>query len=110
MVIKHSKPLPEWTKSTKSKEQELAELKSAIEFVSNHLDELGQKAGGTSAEIFDALKMLIEDEELLEVASSHIEDGWIAAAAIGKAVDEFFGKKCPFLHPVDGTSRLLIKM
>ena len=89
MVIKHSKPLPEWTKSTKSKTEELAELKSAIEFVSNHLDELGQKAGGTSAEIFEALKMLIEDDELLEVASSHIEHGWIAAAAIGKAVDEF---------------------
>lgn len=89
MVVKHSSALPEWTKSTKTKDQELAELKSAIEFVSNQLDELGLKAGETSAEIFDALKMLIEDDELLEVASSHIQDGWTAAAAIGKAVDEF---------------------
>ena len=89
MVVKQSQPLPEWTKSTKTKEQELAELKSAIEFVSQTLDELGAKAGETSAEIFEALKMLIEDDELMEVASSHIEDGWGAAAAIGKAVDEF---------------------
>lgn len=89
MVVKHSSALPEWTKSTKTKDQELAELKSAIEFVSNQLDELGLKAGETSAEIFDALKMLIEDDELMEVASSHIQDGWTAAAAIGKAVDEF---------------------
>jgi phosphotransferase system enzyme I (PtsI) len=89
LVVKQSKPLPEWTRSTKSKDAEITELKSAIEFVSNHLDELGQKAGGTSAEIFEALKMLIEDEELMEVATAHINDGWGAAAAIGKAVDEF---------------------
>jgi phosphoenolpyruvate-protein phosphotransferase (PTS system enzyme I) len=89
LVIRQSKPLPEWTRSTKSKDEEISELQSAIEFVSNHLDELGQKAGGTSEEIFEALKMLIEDEELMEVATSHINDGWGAAAAIGKAVDEF---------------------
>ena len=89
LVIKQSKPLPEWTRSTKSKDEEISELKSAIEFVSKHLDELGQKAGGTSAEIFEALKSLIEDEELMEVATANINDGWGAAAAIGKAVDEF---------------------
>ncbi|CAB4898829.1 unannotated protein [freshwater metagenome] len=89
LVIKQSKPLPEWTRSTKTIDAEISELKSAIEFVSNHLDELGQKAGGTSAEIFDALKMLIEDEELMDVAIANINDGWAAAAAIGKAVDEF---------------------
>ena len=89
LVIKQSRPLPEWTRSTKSKDEEISELKSAIEFVTNQLDELGQKAGGTSAEIFEALKMLIEDEELMEVATAHINDGWGAAAAIGKAVDEF---------------------
>jgi phosphotransferase system enzyme I (PtsI) len=31
----------------------------------------------------------LEDDELLEVASSNIADGWSAAAAFGKAVDEF---------------------
>jgi phosphotransferase system enzyme I (PtsI) len=89
LVIKQSKPLPEWTSSTKSKDEEMSELKSAIEFVSNQLDELGHKTGGTSAEIFEALKALIEDEELIEVATANINDGWGAAASIGKAVDEF---------------------
>ena len=89
LVVKQPKPLPAWNKSTKTKEQELAELRSAIDFVSGYLDELGAKTGGTSAEIFEALKMLLEDDELFEVASANIEDGWSAAAAIGKAVDEF---------------------
>jgi phosphotransferase system enzyme I (PtsI) len=89
LIVKQSKPLPEWTRSNKSKDEEISELKSAIDFVSKNLDELGQKAGGTSAEIFEALKVLIEDEELMEVATANINVGWGAAAAIGKAVDEF---------------------
>jgi phosphotransferase system enzyme I (PtsI) len=89
LVVEHSQLIPEWTKSTKTPEQEISELKSAIAFVSNQLDELGAKAGGTSAEIFEALKTLLEDDELLEVASSNIADGWSAASAFGKAVDEF---------------------
>ncbi len=89
LIVKQSKPLPEWTRSTKSIDEEISELKSAIDFVSKNLDELGQKAGGTSAEIFEALKTLIEDEELMEVATANIDVGWGAAAAIGKAVDEF---------------------
>ena len=89
LVVKQAQPLPEWSKSTKTKDQELAELRSAIDFVSGTLDELGAKGGETTAEIFDALKILLEDEGLFEVASTNIEDGWSAAAAIGKAVDKF---------------------
>lgn len=89
LVIEHSQLIPEWTKSTKTPDQEITELKVAIAFVANQLDELGAKAGGTSAEIFEALKALLEDDELLEVATSNISEGWGAAAAFGKAVDEF---------------------
>lgn len=89
LVVKQSKPLPAWSKSTKSVDEETVELTEAIKYVADYLDELGEKAGGTSAEIFEALKMLIEDDELLEVATANIQDGWSAAAAIGKAVDEF---------------------
>ena len=89
LVIEHSQLIPEWKKSTKTPEQEISELRDAISFVANHLDELGAKAGGTSAEIFEALKSLLEDDELLEVATSNISEGWSAAAAFGKAVDEF---------------------
>ncbi|MFM7013504.1 MAG: putative PEP-binding protein [Actinomycetota bacterium] len=89
LVVKPTQSLPEWSKSSKSAAEEEAELKAAIEYVSSHLDFLGEKAGGTSAEIFEALKMLIEDDELFEVAKERISEGWSAAAAIGKAVDEF---------------------
>ena len=89
LVIQHSQLIPEWTRSTKSPEQEVSELKDAISFVANQLDELGAKAGGTSAEIFEALKTLLEDDELIEVATANIAEGWSAAAAFGKAVDEF---------------------
>lgn len=89
LVIEHSQLIPEWTKSTKTPEQETSELTGAIAFVANQLDELGAKAGGTSAEIFEALKALLEDDELLEVSKSNISEGWSAAASFGKAVDEF---------------------
>ena len=89
VVVKQQQTLPAWAKSTKTKDQELAELSSAIEFVSDYLDQLGSKTGGTGAEIFEAIKTLLEEDELFEVASKHIDSGWSAAAAIGKAVDEF---------------------
>ena len=88
-VVKPQAPLPEWTKSSKSAAEETAALKTAIANVAAHLAELGERAGGTSAEIFEALTFLLEDEELFEMAESHIEDGWTAAAAYGKAVDTF---------------------
>ena len=81
--------LPAWSKSSKSVEDEREILKNAIAAVSAHLDELAAGVGGTSAEIFEALKMLGEDEELFEVAEGHLNEGWSAAAAYGKAVDEF---------------------
>jgi len=43
LVVKQSKPLPEWTRSTKTKDAEILELKSAIEFVSNILMSLAKK-------------------------------------------------------------------
>ena len=81
--------LPAWTKSSGSVESEKAALQAAIAAVAAHLDELGAGVGGTSAEIFEALKFLLEDEELFEVAEGHLNEGWSAAAAYGKAVDEF---------------------
>lgn len=88
-VVKQPAPLPAWSKSVKTFEEEKADLEAAIDFVTNQLDDLSAKAGGTSAEIFEALKMLLTDDELLEVATGHLSDGWSATAAIGKAVDEF---------------------
>ena len=88
-IVKPQAELPTWAKSTKSADEEKAALKVAIANVASNLDALGERAGGTSAEIFEALKFLLEDEELFEMSESHIEDGWTAAASYGKAVDTF---------------------
>ena len=87
--VKPQAPLPEWTKSSKTAADEAAELKTAIKNVAATLAALGERAGGTSAEIFEALTFFLEDEELFELAESHIGDGWSAAAAYGKAVNTF---------------------
>ncbi|MEY3614510.1 MAG: hypothetical protein RL752_418, partial [Actinomycetota bacterium] len=62
-------------------------LRGAITHVASYLDELAIKAGETSAEIFEALKMLLEDEDLFETAVTEIESGWNAATAFIVAVD-----------------------
>jgi phosphotransferase system enzyme I (PtsI) len=62
-------------------------LKGAIHHVASYLDELSIKFGETSAEIFEALKMLLEDEDLFETAVAEIESGWNAATAFIVAVD-----------------------
>ena len=62
-------------------------LRGAIHHVAGYLDELSKKAGETSAEIFEALKMLLEDEDLFETAIAEIESGWNAATAFMVAVD-----------------------
>lgn len=88
-IVKPQAALPEWTKSSKTAADETAELKTAIANVAATLAALGVRAGGTSAEIFEALTFLLEDDELFELAETHIEAGWSAAAAYGKAVDTF---------------------
>ena len=62
-------------------------LRGAIHHVAGYLDELSVKAGETSAEIFEALKMLLEDEDLFETAIAEIESGRNAATAFIVAVD-----------------------
>lgn len=81
--------LPELSKSTRGAEVEAGDLKNAISAVAAHLDELAAKSDSTSADIFEALKFLLEDDELFEVAQGHLDEGWSAAAAYAKAVDEF---------------------
>ncbi len=88
-IVKPQAALPEWSKSKTSAADEAAALKTAIANVAANLAALGERAGGTSAEIFEALTSLLEDEELFEVAESHLEEGWSAAAAFGKAVVTF---------------------
>ena len=88
-VVKPGQALPEWSKTAAGAEVEAEKLRDAISGVSAHLDELAARNDETTAEIFEALKMLLEDDELFDVAQTYLDDGWDAAAAIGKAVNEF---------------------
>lgn len=88
-IFNPQEALPEWSKSKTTASDESAALKIAISNVVASLAALGERVGGTSAEIFEALTSLLEDDELFEVAESHLEQGWGAAAAFGKAVDTF---------------------
>ena len=81
--------LPTWGKTNNGAALEAEALRGSIAAVATDLDRLGEKAGGTSAEIFEALKFLLEDDELFEVAQGHLADGWSAAAAYGMGVNEF---------------------
>ena len=87
--VKPSQALPAAHKHAGDSESEKLTLKGAVSAVGHYLDELSEKAGETSAEIFEALKMLLEDEDLFETAASQIDEGWSAATSFILAVDEF---------------------
>ncbi len=86
-VLPHA-TLPPRAKSTNAGAETEA-LREAIASVAGELATLGHRADGASAEIFEALTYLLEDEELFELAESNISSGWNAASAYAMAVDEF---------------------
>lgn len=81
--------LPARSKNHAEVSSESALLRKSIEAVGSELDRLGEKAGDTSAEIFEALKMMLEDEDLFVMAEEFIAEGWNAGSAFGMAVDAF---------------------
>ena len=87
--VKPHQPLPIPAKHSGDQPGEVAKLKTAIENVSNELQHLAKKAGETSAEIFEALEMILQDESLLEAAITEIDSGWDAPTAFVNAVETF---------------------
>ncbi|MFM2384853.1 MAG: hypothetical protein RL166_727, partial [Actinomycetota bacterium] len=81
--------LPAWSHSPAGAAAESETLKTAVAAVAADLDRLGAKSDETTAEIFEALKFLLEDESLFDMAVAHMDEGWAAAAAYGMAVNEF---------------------
>ena len=88
-VVAPAQPLPAWGKSTIGAEAEMERLKVAIAAVTQTLDELGARSDATTAEIFEAMKMWLDDEGLLEIAQEHLDEGSDAAGAIGEAFNAF---------------------
>lgn len=81
--------LPARAKHAGDAQKEKASLRSAISSVAQHLEHLMTKVDQTSVEIFEALKMLLEDEDLFETATAEIESGWNAGSAFEIAVETF---------------------
>lgn len=87
--IEPARPLPIPAKHDGDKEAEAQKLKTSIQKVSAYLTELGKKAGETSAEIFEALDMILKDEALFDAALAEIEAGFEAGSAFVNAVETF---------------------
>ena len=87
--VKPVASLPKAAKHSGDEASETESLKTAIAAVSLEMNGLAEKAGETSAEIFEALIMLLEDEELFETASAQISAGWNAGTAFISAVEEY---------------------
>jgi len=88
-VVKPAQPLPAWGKSTIGAEAEMERLKVAIAAVSKTLDDLGARSDSTTAEIFEAMKMWLDDDGLMEIADEHLQAGSDAAGAVGEAFNAF---------------------
>lgn len=87
--VKPHQPLPLPAKHQGNQESEVKKIKDSIQHVSEELKALAAKAGETSAEIFEALEMILQDESLLDVAISQVAEGWEAATAFVNAVESF---------------------
>lgn len=78
-----------WAKSTETPEVESTKLSKAIAEVSRELATLAATSGASNREILDALRMILEDEELVAEAQLNIHHGWSASAAFGMAINTF---------------------
>lgn len=87
--VKPPEPLPIPAKHLGDATKEQASLRAAVDAVSEELKLLAAGAGETSAEIFEALEMILQDESLFETALEQIADGFEAGTAFVNAVETF---------------------
>jgi phosphotransferase system enzyme I (PtsI) len=87
--VKEHQPLPIPAKHQGNQQAEVESLRGAIAHVSDDLKRLAKKAGETSAEIFEALEMILQDESLFDAALTEIDSGWEAGTAFVNAVETF---------------------
>ncbi len=87
--VKEHQPLPIPAKHQGNQQAEVESLRGAIAHVSDDLKRLAEKAGETSAEIFEALEMILQDESLFDAALTEIDSGWEAGTAFVNAVETF---------------------
>ena len=84
--VRQAKPLPIPAKHSGDLAAEQAKLRTAVDQVASDLESLAEKAGETSAEIFEALGMILLDESLFDAAIAQLDDGWEAGTAFVNAM------------------------
>jgi len=82
-------PLPAHAKSTKTPDQEIAELGNALSTLESLYAKKIEQASGELVEILQAQLALASDPELIETAQSYCQKGWNATTAIQLAMNEF---------------------
>ncbi|NCV80638.1 MAG: phosphoenolpyruvate--protein phosphotransferase, partial [Actinobacteria bacterium] len=87
--VRQAEPLPIPAKHSGDVAAEQAKLRKAVDEVSSELESLAEKAGETSAEIFEALGMILLDESLFDAAVAQLDDGWEAGTAFVNAMETF---------------------
>ncbi|MGA1469441.1 MAG: putative PEP-binding protein [Aquiluna sp.] len=87
--VRQATPLPIPAKHSGDLVAEQAKLRSAVDQVASDLESLAEKAGETSAEIFEALGMILLDESLFDAAVAQLDDGWEAGTAFVNAMETF---------------------
>lgn len=87
--VKPHESLPIPARHSGDNEGEVQKIRKAVAAVSEDLKHLAAKAGETSAEIFEALEMILQDESLFDSAVSQVSEGWEAATAYVNAVEGF---------------------
>jgi len=87
--VRQAEPLPIPAKHSGDIDSEQAKLRKAVDEVSSELESLAEKAGETSAEIFEALGMILLDESLFDAAVAQLDDGWEAGTAFVNAMETF---------------------
>jgi phosphotransferase system enzyme I (PtsI) len=82
-------PLPAHAKTTKTPDQEIAELGNALSSLESLYAKKIDQASGELVEILQAQLALATDPELSETAQSYCQKGWNAPTAIQLAMNEF---------------------
>ena len=87
--LEPAKPLPIPARHQGDVAHEQQKMRAAVDAVSEQLKTLAEKAGETSAEIFEALEMILQDETLFDAAVAEIDNGLEAGTAFVAAVETF---------------------
>lgn len=80
--------IDEHRKATAAPSQERDALVAGISAGAQKVREQGSGGDEHTAEIIDALLMIIEDDELVSMAEPHLDAGWDAATALFLALDD----------------------